>query len=149
MGIEEEYLLVDKQTRDLVTSPPDSLMEEAVEACESRSAPEFLESQIEIGTRVCSNMTARVDLVRLRRSISDMAASYGLAPIAASTIPSPTGPSSVTRPRRDTTRPGQQDPGSAHEMLICGMHVHVGVEDDAQRIDLMNQLTYSCHTCWR
>jgi carboxylate-amine ligase len=143
VGIEEEYLLVDKQTRDLVTSPPDSLMEEAVEACGSQVSPEFLESQIEIGTRVCSNIDeARVDLVRLRRSIIDVAASYGLAPIAASTHPFANWSEQRHTPKERYNTLANEMQDSARRMLICGMHVHVGVEDDAQRIDLMNQLTY-------
>jgi carboxylate-amine ligase len=32
--------------------------------------------------------------------------------------------------------------GAARRLLICGMHVHIGIDDDALRIDLMNQMAY-------
>ena len=35
----------------------------------------------------------------------------------------------------------------AERMMICGMHVHVGIEDEELRIDLMSQATYSCRIC--
>ena len=143
VGIEEEYLLVDKQTRDLVNSPPESLMEEATEACGSQVSPEFLESQIEIGTSVCSSIgEARGELIRLRRSIIDVAAKYGLAPIAASTHPFANWSEQRHTPKERYNTLANEMQDSARRMLICGMHVHVGIEDDAQRIDLMNQLTY-------
>jgi carboxylate-amine ligase len=88
IGVEEEYLLVDKETRRLVIDPPQSLMEEAEERCGAQVTSELLRSQIEIGTKVCENVQeAREDLQRLRRIIIDVAAGYGYAPIAASTHP--------------------------------------------------------------
>jgi carboxylate-amine ligase len=89
IGIEEEYLLVDRQTRDVVSDPP----QEIFELCESRVDRsrvdhELLRSQIEVDTRVCENVRAAVeDLERLRRLTIDVAGRYGLAPIAASTHP--------------------------------------------------------------
>ncbi len=56
LGVEEEYLLVDKETRSLVIDPPASLMAEAKEKCGTQVASELLRSQIEIGTKVCSNI---------------------------------------------------------------------------------------------
>ncbi|MFT7139923.1 MAG: carboxylate-amine ligase, partial [Sulfitobacter sp.] len=54
IGVEEEYLLVDLATRDLVSDPPASFLE----ACDQRSgrqvSPELMRSQIEIGTSVCA-----------------------------------------------------------------------------------------------
>lgn len=143
VGIEEEYLLVDKQTRNLVTNPPESLMEEATEACGEQVSPEFLESQIEIGTRVCANIAdARDELVRLRRSIIDVAGKYGLAPIAASTHPFANWSEQRHTAKERYKSLANEMQHSARRMLICGMHVHVGIEDNNQRIDLMNQLTY-------
>ena len=56
MGVEEEYLLVDKETRALVVDPPESLMKECEERCGSQVTSELLRSQIEIGTKVCNNV---------------------------------------------------------------------------------------------
>ena len=89
IGVEEEYLLVDPQTRDLAVDPPSSLVEE----CQRRApdqiiTPEFLRSQIEIGTRVCANVTeVRAALRECRRTVIEVARENGLAVIAASTHP--------------------------------------------------------------
>ena len=70
IGVEEEYLLVDKETRSLVVEPPATLMQEAEEKCGPQVASELLQSQIEIGTKVCNNVQeAQEDLARLRRNI--------------------------------------------------------------------------------
>ena len=56
LGIEEEYLLVDKDTRDVAQEPPPALFAKCEEALRGRVSPEFLRSQIEVGTSVCKSM---------------------------------------------------------------------------------------------
>ena len=56
VGIEEEYLLVDKETRSLLVDPPQTLMAEAEELCGTQVSSELLQSQIEIGTKVCHSV---------------------------------------------------------------------------------------------
>ena len=46
MGVEEEYLLVDRESRALVIDPPDSLMKACEERCGSQVTSELLRSQI-------------------------------------------------------------------------------------------------------
>ena len=50
VGIEEEYLLVDRATRDLVVEAPPNVMAECERRLEGRVSPEFMQSQIEVGT---------------------------------------------------------------------------------------------------
>jgi len=143
IGIEEEYLLVDKETRGLVVDPPQTLMAEAEEACGAQVTAELLRSQIEVGTKVCNNVQeAHADLARLRRNIADVADRHGLAPIAASTHPfsSWTDQKHTKKDRYDELTHEMQ--GAARRLVICGMHVHVGIGDDELRIDLMNQMSY-------
>ncbi len=143
IGIEEEYLLVDKETRGLVIDPPQSLMKEAEEVCGSQVTAELKRSQIEVGTKVCNNIQeAHEDLVKLRRGIIEVAARHGLAPIAASTHPFSrwTEQKHTRKERYDTLT--QEMQGAARRLVICGMHVHVGIADDEMRIDLMNQMSY-------
>ncbi len=143
IGVEEEYLLVDKETRALVIDPPATLMAEAEEKCGTQVTSELLRSQIEIGTKVCNNVQeARQDLARLRSNIIQVAARHGLAPIAASTHPfsSWTEQKHTKKDRYDELTLEMQ--GAARRLMICGMHVHVGIDDDELRIDLMNQLSY-------
>jgi carboxylate-amine ligase len=84
LGIEEEYFLVDRVTRDVVDDPPTTMLAE----CEARLAgqvgPEFLRSQIEVGTGICSGFDeARADLARLRRTMAEIAARHGVALLVA------------------------------------------------------------------
>ena len=143
IGVEEEYLLVDQQTRALVVDPPQTLMAEAEEKCGPQVASELLQCQIEIGTKVCTNVQEAYDeLARLRRNIIDVADNHGLAPIAASTHPfsSWTEQKHTPKVRYDSLTHEMQ--GAARRLVICGMHVHVGIGNDELRIDLMNQMSY-------
>jgi len=144
LGLEEEYLLVDLATRDLVSDPPAELLQRCIAETDGRVSPEFLRSQLEVKTSVCGSVAAmRRELAELRRKVCHVAADYGIAPIAASTHPFARP---VQRPPHtdheryaDIAREVQ---GGARRMIICGMHVHVGLDDDELRIDVMNQLSY-------
>ncbi|MEJ2297859.1 MAG: carboxylate-amine ligase [Woeseiaceae bacterium] len=143
IGVEEEYLLVDKETRSLVIDPPDSLMEEAEERCGAQVTSELLKSQIEIGTRVCNNIQeVHEDLARLRSNIIEVASNHGLAPIASSTHPFSEWTAQKHTKKDRYNQLTHEMQGAARRLLICGMHVHVGIDDDELRIDLMNQLSY-------
>ena len=70
LGIEEEYLLVDPETAELVDAPKD-FMERCDAELKDQVSPEYLNCQIEIGTGVCKNVgEARSDLKRLRSTIA-------------------------------------------------------------------------------
>ncbi len=139
MGIEEEYLLVDARTLDLVEAP-DALMRECRDRLGEKVAAEFLRCQIEVATGVCATVgEAGRDLAGLRRAVKEICEGHGIAPIAASTHPfSKWDEQAFTDKRR--YRDLEHDlEGVARRMLICGMHVHVGIEDDDLRIALMNR----------
>lgn len=145
LGIEEEYLLVDLETLDLAVDPPAQMLE----ACRSRVSwgeqvsRELLRSQIEVGTRKCTTVQeAREDLAMLRQVIVDVAAEYGMAPIAASTHPFAHWAEQKQTARQRYRKLAAQMAATARRMVICGMHVHVGIDDDDLRIDLLSQMTY-------
>ena len=143
IGIEEEYLLVDRTSRDLVREMPPALFEAAQQAMPDKVAREFLKSQIEVGTGVHTTpRQAGAELASLRRTVAKLAAEHGLAPIAASTHPFARW--SVQQPtERERYQSIARDlAGVGRRLVICGMHVHVGIEDDELRIDLMNQARY-------
>ncbi|SHJ60173.1 carboxylate-amine ligase [Palleronia salina] len=142
IGIEEEYLLVDAETHRL-SDAPEALMEAATEALGDQVAPEFLRCQIEVGTKVCETITdAREDLSHLRRTIARLAGEFGLRPIAAACHPTADWADQTTQDK-DRYRALKKDlQGVGRRMLICGMHVHVGIPDEDARIDLMNQFKY-------
>jgi len=143
IGIEEEYLVVDRQTRDLVRDLPDGLLRDCEEIIGGQVSPEFLRSQIEIGTKVSSSIAeARADLVSLRRAVADVCNKYGLAPIAASTHPFAVWERQQHTDRERYNVLAEALGGVVRRLMICGMHVHVGIEDPDLRIDLMNQIVY-------
>jgi carboxylate-amine ligase len=143
MGIEEEYLLVDLDSRDLASNPPGDLLAQCEDRLGTRVTAEFMRSQIEVGTRVCNNIgEARGELQELRGTVAEVAKQYGLAPIAASTHPFAhwSQQSHTDKARYDDLARALQ--ANARRLLISGMHVHVAVEPEDMRIDLMNQATY-------
>ena len=143
IGVEEEYLLVDKESRALVIDTPKTLMAEAEEKCGSQVTSELLQSQIEVGTVVCKNVQElRQDLSRLRLNIIEVADRHGLAPIAASTHPFSQWQEQKHTPKERYDELTHEMQGAARRLVICGMHVHVGIEDDELRIDIMNQMAY-------
>ena len=143
IGIEEEYLLVDARTRDLIREAPPAMLAECEALLEGQVTPEFLQCQIEVGTRVCATVAeARSDLARLRGTVATVARSHGLRLIAASTHPFATwGKQKRTEKERyQTIEHDLQE--VVRRLMICGMHVHAGIDDDDLRIDLMNQVSY-------
>ena len=143
LGIEEEYLLVDRQSRDLVADPPQALWDLCQERLGDAVSPEFLKAQIEIGTPVCNSIgEARIELARLRRGVSEVVSEFGCAIIAASTHPfARWGRLQHADRERYQILAGELQ-GVVRRLVICGMHVHVGIDDDDLRIDLMGQLAY-------
>lgn len=143
LGIEEEYLLVDRQSRDLVDTPPEDMIEQVKARIEADVMPEFLRSQIEVATQPVRTVAeAGAELRALRRAVAEVAAGHGLAPIAASTHPFARWQAQkhTARDRYETLARDMQT--VARRLVICGMHVHVGIEDENLRIDLLNQVSY-------
>lgn len=143
IGLEEEYMLVDRRTRDLAQEPPAEFFGECERRLPGQVSPEFLRAQIEVQTGIHATVdSARADLARLRRVVAEVAGQHGLAPIAVATHPfARWGEQRATaRARYRALEDDLQGPG--RRLVICGLHVHVGIGDDELRIDLMNQVAY-------
>lgn len=143
IGIEEEYLVVDRESRDLFKEPPREMWDALGEVLGSQVTTEFLQAQIEVGTKVCTKVSeAREDLATLRRDLSKVVSEYGAAIIASSTHPFANWAQQRTTqdPRYIRLQADYQQ--VARQLVICGMHVHVGIAADHLRIDLMNQVKY-------
>ena len=143
IGIEEEYLLIDPETRALASRPPKGFMARCKEVLGASVTHEFLQSQVEIGTGICHTVAeARAELVAMRRAVADAAIDHGMRMIAASTHPwahwHEQEPVDMERYRII----GAEHRTLARRMSICGMHVHAGIEDKNLRVDLMGQVTY-------
>lgn len=144
VGIEEEYLLVDLQTRAVAADPPEALFQECERKLEGLVAHEFLNSQIEVNSQPHATVTeAKNDLARLRRGVAEVAANYGLAPIASSTHPFSDWDSQRHTDRERYKEIAEDIQAPVRRLMICGMHVHVGIGGDNElRIDLLNQISY-------
>lgn len=142
IGIEEEYLIIDVGTMNLVSQMPPDLMKECTQELGSQVTKEFLQCQIEIGTKVCSSVQeASDDLRYLRSTVARIARNHDCLIMAASTHPFSYGSTQLTDDAR-YLHLAQELRHVVERLYISGMHVHVGVSNDELRIDLMNQVTY-------
>lgn len=143
VGIEEEYLLVDPESGDLSPNPPQEIFSECERRLPNLIKPEFLKSQIESNTPVCQTVPeAREKLAELRSTVSEIAQAHGCAIIAASTHPFSQWQNQGHTDRERYNILANDLQAVVRRLLICGMHVHVGIDDDELRIDLLNQVTY-------
>lgn len=143
IGMEEEYFVVDRDTRDLVPDLPESLLKRLLDPPLGATSPEFIRSQIEIGTPVCRDVDELSESLRaMRQFISETVSEHNMAIIAASTHPSAEWGRQrhVDKDRYNVLAQALQ--GVVRRLLICGMHVHVGIDDEDLRIDVMNQVSY-------
>jgi glutamate---cysteine ligase / carboxylate-amine ligase len=141
-GIEEEFHLVDVKTRELAVAPKE-LLSQLEKNIGSQVSPEFLRSQIEIGTKPVSTFAAaRTELNRLRKIVVDAARQHGLAPLASGTHPFAQPAATETTDKERYNDLDRDLAGAIRGLAACGMHVHAGIEDEDLRIDLMNQARY-------
>ena len=143
MGIEEEYLVVDRETRDLIREAPPDMMQKCADRLGEQVTTELMQCQIEIGTRVCNTVQeGRDELIRLRRGVSDVVREYGFEIIAASTHPfaQPLEIQRTRKERYESLTAQMQEVG--RRLLISGMHVHVGLDNDEMRNDFIGQVSY-------
>ncbi len=143
IGVEEEYLLIDPKSRDVVADPPAALLKQCQDELGQKVGPEFFRSQIEVDTPACRNIAeVRESLIQLRHTVTSIARSHDHTIVAASTHPF-----ALWSPQRTTERDRYlqlaDDIGHPlRRLLICATHVHVGIEDPDLRVDLMNQVRY-------
>ncbi len=142
IGIEEEFQIIDPQTREL-RSRVNEILEEGQMLLGEQVKPEMHQSMIEVGTGICRDVKeARQDVIKLRRAIAELAHRKGLAIVAASTHPiSHWADQRITENER-YYQLIEELQHSARALLIFGMHVHVGVADREAAIAVMNAARY-------
>ena len=139
LGIEEEFFLVDPETRDLLADPDPAIFE----ACERNRGPhkvvrEFLRSQIETNTSVCGSVReARNALRETRRVVVQAAEAHGAAVLASSTHPFAAWAAQMPTPKERYERFAVTFQESMRRMLVSGMHIHAGFGDADERIRIM------------
>ena len=142
LGVEEEFFLVDPETRDLLADPDPQIFE----ACKANQGPhkvvhEFLRSQIEISTRVCASVSeVRTALVETRRLMIEGAAQYGAAVLASSTHPFAAWDMQLPTPNDRYESFANTYQESVRRLLVGGLHVHAGFGEPETRIRVMTAL---------
>ncbi|MEZ4829342.1 MAG: carboxylate-amine ligase [Bacteroidia bacterium] len=142
LGIEEEYQVIDPETREL-TSHEQRIVETANKFLDEQVKAEMHQAVVEVGTRICSDINdAREQIIYLRKSISEVATSLGYRIGAAGTHPFSAWQKQLltVHPRYDQIVNELQD--TARSNLIFGLHVHVGIEDRNMAIHLANSIRY-------
>ncbi len=142
IGIEEEFQLVDRDTFAL-RSHVSEMIKAGRPTLGDQIKPEILQSVVEVGTKVCKDITEAAEQVRLlRAALGHLAAQHGLHIAAAGTHPwSDWRDQEITE--HDRYRSLVQDMQDVVRALtIFGLHVHVGVDDRQRAIEIMNEARY-------
>ncbi|WP_405827812.1 glutamate--cysteine ligase [Streptomyces sp. NBC_00105] len=142
MGVEEEFILVDRRSRAPVGRGP-LVIAAAARRLGALVQPEFFTAQVEVCTRpTASAADLGANLADLRRELGKAADGEQCLLLASGTpvIP-PEHPLTITpddRYQRIATR--FPSAVGARDQLVCGCHVHIGVEDRAQALELSNRI---------
>ncbi len=143
IGIEEEFQIVDPQTRELKSHIQQIIEGNQEPRLAEQLKPEMHQSVVEIGTRVCKNIQeAREDLYELRTELARTAKNAGMRIAASGTHPiSHWKDQDITEhPRYKTIVQDMQM--VARGNLIFGLHVHVGIDDREDGLQIMNAARY-------
>lgn len=142
LGIEEEYMVVDPITREL-KSHDQKIVEAAQRILEDQVKAEMHQAVVEVGTNICRNTEeARIEVAKLRRTVSQLAGDIGLRIGASGTHPFSRWEKQLIteHPRYNEIVNEMQD--AARSNLIFGLHVHVGIESREMAIHLANSVRY-------
>jgi carboxylate-amine ligase len=142
LGIEEEFQIIDPETREL-RSHIAQILEDGKLLLAENVKPEMHQSVVEMGTDVCKDINeAREQVTKLRRNLANLAKKKNLRIAAAGTHPfSHWKDQRITSdPRYKTIVMDMQQVARAN--LIFGLHVHVGVNDRETALHIMNAGRY-------
>jgi carboxylate-amine ligase len=141
LGVEEEYMLLDGETFDLVQHIDTVLAAVHGSELEAQINAELMQSTVEIATPVCRTAADVADALHaLRRTVIDVAHEKGLRVGSAGTHPF-----SLFERQRITARDRYRNLVDqlqyiARRELIFGMHIHVAVDDPEKAIQVVNGL---------
>ena len=142
LGVEEEYQIIDPETRELLVREGDAVQQRAQRATiNDELVPELMTSQIEAVSPVCRTLAeVRAEILRLRREANEAAAKEGARIAAASTHPFSDWRDQRTTPKERYKRIVESYQRLARQQVAFGFHVHVGLSDREAAIQVMNRL---------
>jgi carboxylate-amine ligase len=142
IGIEEEFQIVDAETREL-RAHIDAVLEAVEPDLGEMVKPEMMQSVVEVGTKVCSNVQeARGEIIRLRSTVAEILERSGMRLASAGTHPFSRWQDQLVTQKDRYKLLEEEMQDVVRELLIFGLHVHVGIPDEALRIELMNEARY-------
>ena len=142
LGIEEEFQIIDPKTREL-RSHVQQILADGKMVLHEHAKPEMHQSVIELGTEICEDARdARKQVIKLRSELASLAGHHGLLIASSGTHPFSHWQDQLIHPdqRYQTIVNDMQQ--IARVNLIFGLHVHVGIPDREEAIDIMNQARY-------
>ncbi len=143
IGIEEEYQIVDPETRAMRSFITQFLEDDKVIMIEREIKPELHASMVELGTPIAATVAEAYDeLVKQRSFIARLARDKGVAVVAAATHPFSRWLDQPITPLPRYMGVLEEMQALAQRLLIFGMHVHIGIEDRAFAVDVMNVVRY-------
>jgi glutamate---cysteine ligase / carboxylate-amine ligase len=142
IGIEEEFQIIDPETREL-RSHIQEILAHGKMILKEQVKSEMHQSVVELGTEICQDIPdARRQVVGLRRELARLAADDGLEIASAGTHPfSHWMDQLITSGERYATIVNDLQQ-IARANLIFGLHVHIGIPDREEGVQLMNQARY-------
>ena len=142
LGVEEEYQIVDPETREL-RSYISRLLEDGKSVLRERVRMEMHQSVVEVGTSVCPDVAAvQQELLEMRGKLNELARKGGLRIVAASTHPFSDWKAQDISPNERYHEIVHDLQDVARANLIFGLHVHVGIKDREVAVALNNQVRY-------
>jgi carboxylate-amine ligase len=142
LGVEEEFQIIDPDTREL-RSHVQEILEEGKLVLKERVKPEMHQSVIEIGTGICKNIQeVRQDVGEMRAEIIRLARKNGMRVAAAGTHPFSNWADQKIFPDPRYDQVVEEMQLLARANLIFGLHVHVGIRDRALALQIMNEARY-------
>jgi glutamate---cysteine ligase / carboxylate-amine ligase len=142
LGIEEEFAIIDPETREL-RSHIQEILEDGKVVLKEQIKPEMHQSVVELGTEICPSIVdARQHVIDLRSRLAELAGRSGLKIASVGTHPfSHWRDQLITQGERyrEIVKDMQQ---LARANLIFGLHVHVGIPNREMAIHVMNQARY-------
>lgn len=139
-GIEEEFLLVDRETLAPLSLPETTRERLTASPGAGRIFPEFLTSQVECVTDPLSGRAdAAEQLTDLRARVAEHAGAAGAVPVSTGTPFDTTRRATISSsPHYDRVAAQLGEIARGHE--VNGLHVHVEVTDAEERVRALNRL---------
>ncbi len=142
LGIEEEYMVIDPETREL-KSHEQRIVTEGQKLIKDKVKAEMHQAVVEVGTDICQDIDEAIrDVSQLRKTISHIAGELGLWVGAAGTHPFSHWESQLITDHARYSEIVNELQEAARSNLIFGLHVHVGMETREMANHIANSTRY-------